>query len=523
MRKGVLALAILLAGAYSGTAFAHGVGVEGLDLSALQDLATDRAAETPVSEKKARKAWVKLASTLAKEGKKGLADDAKKLSVVLKLVEGPFASDLELAEALDEAVAALDGTLSDLPGESEKWIDHVESEKDRAAVAKLSIAARGHHLEGRTLGNGGDGKGRLASFRKSALGFLKTWGRADKAIDRQGGPLPVEVAAEAGKIYTVVGTGTGGFNGDGREARRSSLYWVEEVKFGPDGRLYILDWNNHMVRRLEADGTVSRLFGKGVPGDSEGTPEDTELNHPSSIDFGPDGRIFVGAWHNHKVKVYDPNGGTPTVYTIAGTIQGNSGDGASAAQAKFNLLPGVLLLPPDHPFGGGDLLCTDAGNQCVRIVKLASDPLTDTNVAGVSVPTGKVERFWGTGVQGHDGNGGQASAARLGFSKAQNAESDGRMTMDAAGNVFLVNGVENVIRRIALDGTITIVAGTGEAGYSGDGGPATSAKLNFPSDVAVAPDGTLFISDQLNNVVRKVTPGGTISTFVGDGTGASGY
>ena len=298
---------------------------------------------------------------------------------------------------------------------------------------------------------------------------------------------------------------------------------MEEIKFGPDGRLYILDWNNHMLRRMEADGTLSRVCGSGIPGDSEGDPLLTQLNHPSAVDFDASGRVYMAAWHNHKVKVYDPTGPSPTVYTVAGTIQGNSGDGGAATAAKFNLLPGVLMPPAGHPFGGGDLLATDAANQCVRVIKLASAPATATNVAGVEVPTGTVERMWGTGVQGHDGDDGPAANARLGFSKAQNAESDGRMTMDADGNVYLVSGVEHVIRKIATDGTITTVAGNGTPGYSGDGGQATSAQLDFPSDVAVASDGTLYVSDQLNNVVRRIAPGGIISTFVGDGSGAAGY
>lgn len=217
------------------------------------------------------------------------------------------------------------------------------------------------------------------------------------------------------------------------------------------------------------------------------------------------------------------SGPEPVVYTIAGGPAGNAGNGGIATDARFNLLPGVLLLPPGHPLGGGNLLATDATNQVVRMIELATAPADGVNIAGVQVRTGMVERVFGTtGVEGLGGDGGPAIDATLSFSKAQNAESDGRMTIDREGNIYIVNGKGNAIRKVALDGTITTVAGTGTAGFSGDGGLATGAELNFPADVAVAADGTLFISDQFNHVIRKVDPDGIISTYAGT-PGVAGY
>ena len=503
-------LAVLVPWLAAGPARAH--EVPGIDLSGMADLAVSRAETTAAGDRKVHAAWVRLAKGLLKEDRPGLADDLKKVAAAQKASAGTLAADVALADLLASAVEDAQEALAALPGDAEERIEAVE-EKGRPRLERTAVRARDAFLAGKRMGS--DLAERLRLWGKAASGFGKADAAADRAIDAQGGPVTTTFAAEPGRIYTVAGTGSGGFNGDGRAARRSSLYWVEEVKFGPDGRLYLLDWNNHILRRLEADGTLSRVCGAGVPGDSEGDPLATQLNHPSAVDFDAAGRIYIAAWHNHKVKVYDPTGASPTVYTVAGTIQGNSGDGGDATAAKFNLLPGVLLLPPGHPLGGGDLLATDAANQCVRVIRLASDPRTAANVAGVTVATGTVGRMWGIGVQGNDGDGGPASAARLGFSKAQNAESDGRMTMDAAGNVYLVSGAEHVIRRIATDGTISTVAGNGTPGFSGDGGPATSAQLNFPSDVAVAPDGTLFVSDQINHCVRSVAPDGTITTFAG--------
>ena len=266
------------------------------------------------------------------------------------------------------------------------------------------------------------------------------------------------------------------------------------------------------MRRLNPDGTLQRLCGSGVPGDSEGEPITTELNHPSSLALAPDGRIFLAAWHNHKVKVYDESTQPPRVYTIAGGSQGNTGaDGTPATDAKYNLLPGILRLP------NGDLLTVDAGNQVLRLIGLSS-PFTATNVAGVSVQTGLISRFAGiTGQTGIDGDDGDRLLAKLAFSRAQDAEPDGRMAQDVDGNIYVVNGVMHAVRKIAPNGIITRFAGTGTGGYSGDGGPATAAQLNRPADVAVTPDKTVFISDADNHVIRKVAPDGTITTFAGLG------
>src|SRR5262245_30680445 len=220
------------------------------------------------------------------------------------------------------------------------------------------------------------------------------------------------------------------------------LYFVEECRFGPDGRLYVLDWNNHMLRRIEADGTFTRICGSGVPGDSEGDPMTTDLNHPSSLAFEPTtggalGKIYIAAWHNHKVKVYDPTGGEggmATVYTIAGTVQGGSGatsgDGGLATQAQFNLVPGLVRLPDDFEpaegsdLVGGDLIVTDAGNEVLRHIALV--PGSDApNLVNTTVHTGVVRRFGGTrGVAGNDGDEGSVLTCKLNFSRTQSAEPD---------------------------------------------------------------------------------------------------
>jgi sugar lactone lactonase YvrE len=494
-------------------ALAH--DVEGLDLHAIVEHVGQRIPATAegAGESAAHKAYVKLGKLLAKESHHGLADDLAKLAAVAKAVSKALAADATLRNLLDAALQEASHALEHEPGSIESLIGQISSQKSQLKIEKATLKARDAHVASEELE---DKAKALKGFAKAAKGFAKAEASAEKLIDKQGGPAAQNLPAVPGNIYTVAGTGIGGRNGDGVEARRTNLYWVEEIKLGPDGLLYILDWNNHILRRREADGTIKTIAGTGVPGDTEGPALDMAFNHPSALAFDDKGRVFIAAWHNHKVKVYDPTGETPVVYTIAGGPAGNSGDGGPATDARFNLVPGVLLLPEGHPFGGGDLLATDATNQCVRIIRLATDPMTDDNIAGVTVQTGKVERIFGTnGAEGWEGDGGPAANAKLAFSRAQNAESDGRMAIDNAGNVYVVSGKAHVIRKISPDGMISTVAGSGVAGFSGDGGPATEAKLNFPADIEVAPDGTLFISDQFNHVVRKVSPDGTIATIAG--------
>lgn len=469
---------------------------------------------------RARAAWVRLGRVLSKPSRGRLSRDLDKILAAAKAAaKGPIASDTLLRRAVEEALDAVDAELGTLPEDLSAEIGRLAKATNRNRVEREGLRAYDEYLVARSLRSRPTERAATRKFRSAARSYEAAIAMARRLQRAQGGPLPQFKAAEAGKIYTVVGTGEGGFNGNGREARRTMLYFVDECAFGPDGRLYILDWNNHRVRCLEEDGTVSAICGSGVPGDSEGTAEETALNHPSSLAFDPQGRIYIAAWHNHKVKVYDPNA-TPRVRTIVGGPQGNFGENVPATQAKFNLLPGLLRLP------NGDLLATDAANQVIRKITLSS-PIEDVNVAGVTVQTGVITRFAGTtGQAGTDGDQGQAIDAKLAFSKAQNAEPDGRLARDADGNIYVVSGVAHVIRKIAPDGTITRFAGTGVAGYSGDGDLATSARLNGPSDVAIgipgSPfEGSVFISDSNNDVIRRVLPNGNIETYAG--LGENGY
>lgn len=131
---------------------------------------------------------------------------------------------------------------------------------------------------------------------------------------------------------------------------------------------------------------------------------------------------------------------------------------------------------------------------------------------------GIISTVVGTGVAGFSGDGGPATAANIKGSIGQNAFPSSKLALDAQGNLYLADTQNNRIRRVDVNGIITTVAGNGVYGFSGDDGPATSASLRWPTDVAVGPDGNLYIADTFNHCVRKVDKDGTITTFAGQGT-----
>lgn len=521
MRRTGLALAALGLGlGLTGLASAHDGDADGVDL--VDVLEYVQGASSGASGP-ALKAYTKIARQLGKTDAPGVKDDLAHIKKARKFARKIEPTDFDLDDMLVEVTEQADTVLSTSePDSVADLVQQIARSKDRGKVENAVATAMALRDEGRTALDLSDPDLAVVKLLKSSKRYVSAAKLARRLIKRQGGGLPQFKTARARTVYTVVGNGEGGHNGEGRAARRSSLYFVIDTTIGPDGRLYIVDWNNHRIRVRRDDGKLEAVCGSGTPGDSEGAAFATDLNHPSQVVFGPDGRMFMAAWHNHKVKVFDSSAATPDVYTIAGGPPGNSPDGdIPATDARFNLVPGILLLPPGHPLGGGDLLLTDASNARVVCVRLGTHAEQGVNVAGVTVDTGRCDQIFGTGVPGYAGDGQQARDAQFEFSRTQNAYPDGRMAIDSVGNIYVVMGVHHVVRKIATNGVVTTFAGNGTPGYSGDGSAATAAQLNLPADVAVMPDGSVCISDSENNVIRRVATDGTISTYAG--TGELGY
>jgi DNA-binding beta-propeller fold protein YncE len=302
----------------------------------------------------------------------------------------------------------------------------------------------------------------------------------------------------AGKpvITTVIGNGLAGDNGDGLSGTETALYLVQDVTVGPDGDLYFVDWNNHKIRRL-ADGVVETIAGTGELGAADdGYGPEIQFNHPTNLAFDSNGDLIIAAWHNSLVKRM--NLATGYAVTIAGTgARSFNGDDIPGTEAFLDLPSSVAFDP-----GTGNILISDQANFRIRLLE----------------PNGVIHTICGDGIPEYYGDGIRAEEARINSPKGQAAAPAGRLTLTAQGEIIIADTGNHVVRRINGAGIISLVAGTpGLAGYAGDGGPATAAMLSTPSDVAVLPDGSIIVADTMNHAVRVIAPDGTISTLAGTG------
>jgi len=345
-----------------------------------------------------------------------------------------------------------------------------------------------------------------------ALGLVACSGEDgdDTVVGRQKASSLGAVCDEPGRACTWLGLADeAGFNGDGLHREDTKIYWSMDMKFGPDGVAWFIDWNNHLVRRvLPEDQTVQSVLGwtdpvfpgDGGPGEATaggalGT--EVQMNHPTDLAIDSDGTLLVMAWHNHKLRKLDPE--TLRVTIECGRGAGFAGDGGPAALALFRQ-PKALELGPL-----GERYILDQQN--FRIRKIDGQGII-TTVAGTGMP----------GDGSPAGDGGPASMANLNFEGGSNPEPSGGLALDGT-RLFFADTLSSTIRVIDLESNvIDTLAGTGEAGYGGDGGAAREALLNHPRDIEIGPDGDLYVTDTDNSVIRAIDlADGTIRTVAGTG------
>ena len=334
--------------------------------------------------------------------------------------------------------------------------------------------------------------------------------------------LPVLCQAQAPPQYTittVAGSGgqAGNYSGDGGPATNAFLWGPSDVLFD-SGNLYIADSNNNRVRQVNSSGAISTFAGNGTAGfagdGSSATASGTELNSPNGMTFDGSGNLHIADTGNFVIRKVA--GGT--ISTVAGKNVGIPFSGDLGPATSAGITPTGVAVDPS-----GNIYIADSGNNVVRVVCANQTPIACTASAfgSITFAAGDINTFAGNNTRGanYQGDGGAATGALLNNPVA--------VLLDAAGNLYISDSGNNAIRKVTPGpiGIITTVAGdgSGNPGYSGDGGPATKAELNNPKGMAMDSSGNLYIADHTNCVIRMVEPNGIITTIAGNQSKGCGF
>jgi uncharacterized protein (TIGR03437 family) len=309
----------------------------------------------------------------------------------------------------------------------------------------------------------------------------------------------IRKVSASGIITTVAGIGSYelGYSGDGGPAISARLSYPNGVALDGNGNLYIADSLNNRIRKVSASGIITTVAGGGANGLGDGGPATSaQLNRPFGVAVDASGNIYIADTDNNRIREVSVAGVISTVVGVG--LGGYSGDGGPATSAQLH---GPLGLALD---GSGNLYIADAANDRIREV---SSTGIITTVAGIGYVS-----------SGDSGDGGPATSAVL--------SQPAGVAVDASGNLYVAE-FSNRVRKVSAAGTIMTIAGNGynsysaSGGYSGDGGPASSAQLNEPWGAVADASGNLYIADYGNNRVRKVSTAGMITTVAG--TDSLGY
>jgi hypothetical protein len=318
-----------------------------------------------------------------------------------------------------------------------------------------------------------------------------------------------------GNLTVVAGNGTLGYSGDGGPATSATLNGPEGVFVDGKGNIFIADTGNCLIREVSG-GNISTVAGNpaktcGYSGDG-GPATTAQLNDPFGVFVDGSGNIFIADTDNCLIR--EVSGGN--ISTVAGNPAaspmpcGYSGDGGLATSAQLGAPEGVFV-------ASENIFIADTDNNLIRVVNTG---IAASMIAGVTIPPNDIATVAGTLYQSEDGSscgfagdGGPALSAQL-------CLPDG-VFVDSTGDIFIADTDNFAIREVAESSVnITTVAGTlGQEGYSGDGAAATSAFLNYPSNIFVDGSGNIFIADTDNFAIREVTAStGDIQTIIGNGT-----
>jgi sugar lactone lactonase YvrE len=298
------------------------------------------------------------------------------------------------------------------------------------------------------------------------------------------GNYVIRMVDTSGIIHTVAGNHTYGFSGDGGPATSAQMTFAESVVADSSGNFYIADTGNKRVRKVDSTGEITTYAGNGSFGNTGGGGPATSASMGQ-----PAGLVLTGSKLHISTgsNIWDVKLSTQIITIVAGYSNGTVGFNGDGYPAVSTGLSGPWGMTSDS---AGNLIVADSGNDRVR--KISGSNQVVTTIGG-----------------GYVGDGGRAIAASLNDSLSD----DSHIAFDPAGNLYIADIDNHRVRKVTLSGTISTFAGTGIAGYSGDGGPATAATLSFPGAVAADGSGNIFVADSGNGVIRKVDSSGTITTF----------
>jgi uncharacterized protein (TIGR03437 family) len=372
-------------------------------------------------------------------------------------------------------------------------------------------------------------------------------GQGNVYISAPGLAMVLKVTAATGIITVFAGDGLNRFAGDGGFAVGASLGSPQGLALDSAGNLYIADQNNSNIRKVSTNGIITTVAGDsgqgGFSGDG-GPATQALLANPNAIAFDSSGNLYIVDSSNQRIRMVSAS--TGIISTIAGTGGlGFTGDGGPAISATFSNPDGIAVDSSGNiyiadqfagrirKFSVGGIITTVAGGGSSLGDNLPATQAQLSALRGVAVDAsgslyiadpfnerilrvgtnGIISTIAGTGQAGFSGDGSLATAAMF--------STPSGVALDASGNVYVADLDNNRIRRVVQGGTVTTIAGT--ASSVGDGGPSRQARLTSPNSVAVDSSGNLYIADPNANRVRKVTPSGTITTVAGTGqTGRGG-
>lgn len=299
------------------------------------------------------------------------------------------------------------------------------------------------------------------------------------------------IVANGQNINTAAGDHAQGYTGDNGLALSAELNNPTQVAVDAIGNLYFTDFANSRIREVNTAGIIFTVAGNGKTGyvGDGGPATNAELNNPGGIAIDKSGNVYIADADNDVVRMVNTQG---NINTFAGTgTSGFSGDGSAATSAKLSA-PNAVAVD-----GLGNVYISDAGNDRIRMVS----------------SSGNISTVAGNGKFAYAGDNGPATSASIDYPYG--------IAIDGSNNLYIADYVNNRIRKVS-GGTITTIAGNGTPGYTGDGAAATAAELNYPLAVAIGPDSsTVYLTDGADNVIRYIDTKGNIHTCAGNGS--AGY